>query len=314
MDFGKVSSLEGISFNWPDTSLPNSTFFENLNLPNPKSPVLYVGATGYHMRQWVGTFYPKGTRPPDYLQAYGLQFNSIEHNTTYYRVPDIHTVGRWIEKTPEDFKFCPKIPRLVSHSRSLETNSNLMFNFVEQVLSLEERLGVCFLQLPPHFGPNKLPALDKFLNRYSRMLSLAVEVRHPAFFLPTLESEDFFQLLQVHQAAAVITDVAGRRDVCHMRLTAPFTFIRFVGNDHFTDTRRLEAWVYQLAQWFANGLQTVYFFTHTPENLHAPELSSAMVKMAKASIPNLSVRGPVGVKPAIRQGELFATIGEPFPD
>ena len=86
-------------------------------------------------------------------------------------------------------------------------------------------------------------------------------------------------LLAMAGHSTVITDVAGRRDVLHMYLTTPIAVIRFVGNNlHASDYKRIDDWVAQLQQWFAQGLQTVYFFVHQPNNLQAPALADYLVK------------------------------------
>ena len=72
----------------------------------------------------------------------------------------------------------------------------------------------------------------------------------------------------------MITDVAGRRDVLHQRLTTNTVLIRFVGNNlHPTDYERIDDWVFKIKEWIDRGLSNVYFFTHEPDNILAPELA-----------------------------------------
>lgn len=71
----------------------------------------------------------------------------------------------------------------------------------------------------------------------------------------------------------VITDSSGRRDVIHMRLTAPVAFIRFVANNgHPTDFLRIDAWAERLKTWIDKGLHEIYFIVHSHNEIHAPEL------------------------------------------
>ncbi|MCC7467544.1 MAG: DUF72 domain-containing protein, partial [Saprospiraceae bacterium] len=114
----------------------------------------------------------------------------------------------------------------------------------------------------------------------------------------------YFDLLKDYQTAAVITDVAGRRDVCHMALTHPAVLIRFVGNGlHPTDYTRVKAWSERLKYWLDRGLKQVYFFAHEPDNLLAPELSRFCVDTFKQKMPEIPLRGPVEVPG--QQGSLF---------
>ena len=304
MDFGKLPSVDRVDFTLPPDPPQNTTV---LTGPKPAAPpTLYLGATGYNMKPWVGRWYPAGTRDKDFLIHYGRQFNTIEHNTTHYRIPDMATVARWREEVPADFRYCPKIPQTISHARDLGLSGREISLFCEAIGELEDRLGCCFMQLPPHFSTQNLPVLARFLDRFPAQIPLAVEVRHPSFFQASVAAEDFFQLLHAHRVSTVITDVAGRRDVCHLRLSTPSVLIRFVGNTlHPSDYTRVEDWAARLSDWCARGLQSAYFFCHEPDNLLAPDLAVFAAKTFAATIPGAVLRGPVPEPEPPRQGTLF---------
>jgi uncharacterized protein YecE (DUF72 family) len=305
MDFGKLPSVENVDFSLPPEPANNASVLASLE--KPARPALYVGPTGYNMKPWVGKWYPPGAQEKSYLRHYGAQFNTIEFNTTHYRIPDTETVQRWRSAVPDDFRFCPKIPQTVSHARDLGLSGGEMAVFCEHILHLEATLGCCFMQLPPQFAPIDLNILARFLGYFSPKLPLAVEVRNPAFFKASVEAEAFFELLKKTNTAAVITDVAGRRDVCHLRLTNVRTLIRFVGNGaqdlHPSDRSRVQEWAEKLAYWFENGLHEAYFFTHEPDNLLGPELTEYCCEVFSKAIPAVALRGPRPV--AGQQGLLF---------
>jgi len=305
MDFGKLPSVEHVRFALPPDPPQNAVALAALPA-RTNAPAVYLGATGYNMKPWVGHWYPAGTRERDFLAHYGRQFNTIEHNTTHYRIPDAATVARWREEVPDDFRYCPKIPQTISHSRDLSLGGPEIRIFCEAIRELGETLGCCFIQLPPHFGPQNLPVLDQFLEIWPADIPLAVEVRHPAFFDGNTGGEDFFQLLQTHRVSTVITDVAGRRDVCHLRLTTGRALIRFVGNGlHPTDFTRVADWAERLALWFSQGLREVFFFCHEPDNLLAPDLAEHVAKVFSEKIPGVRLRGPIRWMPPAQQGVLF---------
>ena len=302
MDFGKLPSVDNVDFRLPPEPPQNAVLLATLS--KPSQPSIYIGPTGYNMKPWVGHWYPPGAREQDFLRHYAAQFNTIEFNTTHYRIPDGAMVDRWRESVTDDFRFCPKIPQSISHARDLGLSGNEMTIFCEAIKGLETKIGCCFIQLPPHFIPRELNVLARFLENFSKQVPLAVEVRHPDFFSKTSEAEHFFNLLQKHNTTAVITDVAGRRDVCHLRLTNARTLIRFVGNGlHPSDFARVEAWAAILKTWFENGLHEAYFFTHEPDNLLAPELTAFCAEIFSQAIPEVILRGPKPV--AGRQGTLF---------
>lgn len=302
MDFGKLLSVDQVDFSLPPEPAQNEAILRAL--PKTSKPGLYIGPTGYNMKAWVGKWYPPAAREPDFLRHYAAQFNTIEFNTTHYRMPDPSAVRRWKTMASPDFRFCPKIPQSISHARDLGLSGSEMLIYCEAMKDFEESLGCSFMQLPPHFDPRELPYLALFLEKYAALTPLSVEVRHPAFFQDEEASKDYFDLLTAHCTAAVITDVAGRRDVCHARITASKTLIRFVGNGlHSSDYTRVSAWADRLKVWFDQGLQEAYFFAHEPDNLLAPELSAFCAEKFTAVLPDIPLRGPKPVPG--RQGTLF---------
>lgn len=302
MDFGKLPNIEKVAFELPPEPPQNKSLLAQL--PACNNPCIYIGPTGYNMKPWVGKWYPPGTKEKYFLRHYGEQFNTIEHNTTHYRIPDMQTVARWRDETPVDFRFCPKIPQSISHAPTLGLHGRETRVFCEVIGELGEKLGCCFLQLPPGFGPRDLVILEKFIENFPKTIPLAIEVRHPLFFSAAPESEAFFELLKAHSCPAVITDVAGRRDVCHMRLTAEKTLIRFVGNGlHPSDYTRVQDWAQRLKRWFDEGLHEAYFFTHEPDNLLSPELAQYCAEVFATEMPSVSLRGPKAVDG--QQGTLF---------
>jgi uncharacterized protein YecE (DUF72 family) len=272
MEFGKLHDISMVDFSLPKahekTKLVLNEYVKS-TLPN-----IYVGCTGWGMPQWNNSWYPKSTKSKDYLKEYSRQFNTIEHNTTHYRIPDVDTVLRWKTESAEGFKFCPKIPQTISHHHQLGLNGTEIKLFCENIALLEEKMGCCFMQLPPHFIADRLPILEHFLEKWSSEIPLAIEVRNEQFFEYEKPAERFFSLLEKYNISSVITDVAGRRDVLHQRLTTATAMIRFVGNDlHSTDYQRIDRWITQIAAWFEEGLQSLYFFSHQPENLKSPEMA-----------------------------------------
>jgi len=305
MDFGKLPSVDFVDFSFPPEHPENAETLRHF--PPVNRPRLYIGATGYHQKSWVGKWYPTGTRDREMLTQYGRQFSTMEHNATHYRLPDSASVARWREETPADFRFCPKIPQVISHARDLGASNRLLDTFCDAIGELGDRLGCTFLQLPPHFSVDQLPLLERFLDRWPAAFPLAVEVRHPAFFMPDLDSELYFQMLTQRRVAAVITDVAGRRDVCHLRITAPVSMVRFVGNGlHPSDFTRVRAWADRMKPWMTGGLRELYFFTHEPDNLLSPELARFAAEVFSAAMPAVWLRGPSEIVPPPQQGDLFA--------
>lgn len=290
MKFGKTDDLTQIDFSFPVEPLANAARLDRYELGTGEGkPHIYIGATGWSMKEWVGTWYPEKTKSTDYLKHYGKLFNTIELNTTHYRIPTREMVTNWYETVPADFRFCPKVPQTISHSNDFALGSGQLSAFVASLDAMQEKMGCAFIQLPPYFDAGRLPALERFLDRWPGMLPLAVEVRHESWFSDPFATEALMDALAARQVAAVITDVAGRRDVLHNYVTAPRTMVRLVGNGLVpTDFTRMEAWANKFREW---NLPEAYIFTHEPDNLLSPDASAWLARHLEAA-GFANTRGP----------------------
>jgi len=275
MQFGRVPNITSIDFTFP----PNHPG-TNKVLGGAKSETLnvYVGAPVWSDPGFPGKIYPAKAREKDFVKYYGLQFNCIELNTTHYRVPEPATVKRWSDAVPAGFKFCPKIHQGISHSSTIEQRIPEMQAFYESVSGFDDKLGTCFLQLPPTFDVTGLQRLTEFLDR-SPVRDLAVELRHESWFSDATALNQLCNYLYKNNFTLCITDVAGRRDVLHQRLTNKTALVRFVANDlNPADLLRMDDWISRLSVWIQNGLERLYFFIHTPEKSLTPELAIYFIR------------------------------------
>lgn len=291
MKFGKLADITKVDFNLP----PDAAITKRILHTDASPKALrnaYVGCTGWSMKEWVGKVYPPATKTKDYLLFYGKQFNTIELNTTHYRIPTSTTIEQWRTSVPNDFRYCPKIPQSISHSKNLGLNEGYTAAFCDAIQGLDNKLGSCFMQLPPYFGFDRLGMLQVFLQNFPPNIPLAIEVRHQSWFEKDTNLAALFDLLEQFQVATVITDVAGRRDVLHQGLTTTSAMVRFVGNAlHSSDYQRIDDWVERIAAWLEKGLKNIYFFTHEPDNILAPDLALYLVEKLQ-KLDGLQVRGP----------------------
>lgn len=272
MEFGKISpeALAETNFGLP----PDRP--ETLRLlggqPGTDTAV-YVGCAKWGRKDWIGKIYPPGTKEDDFLPLYAKHFNSIELNATFYKIPSYKQAQEWKSKVGKNFLFTPKISNSISHIHRLKNIEERLGWFLKGIEGFGENLGPVFLMLHPAMGPKTLSTIEAFIQLLPENIRLFVEFRHEGWY----EEEAFqpvFNMLERNGAGAVITDVAGRRDCLHMRLTTPEAFIRFVGNDlHPTDYTRIDAWVQRIKSWMDSGLQRVYFYLHENEEVHSPVIA-----------------------------------------
>ena len=273
MNFGKIENIKKVKFNLPE--IPEHSLKKLNSLKINAKTSIFSGCTAWNVKEWLGTYYPSNTKSADCLREYSKQFNCIELNTTFYRIPDENTIDKWIDQTPDTFRFSPKIPKVISQNKALGLNDIYLDMFCKVIFKLEKRLGLSFMQLPSNFKSDNIVILEKFLSKFpAKDIPLAIEFRHESWF-----QNDFpmriFELLSKYEVGTVMSDVAGRRDVLHMQIPTHFLMIRFVGNAlDSTDFERMDNWTNHLNLLIENGLKELYFFHHQENNLNAVEALS----------------------------------------
>jgi uncharacterized protein YecE (DUF72 family) len=284
MEFGRVSPIEGIDHSLPpDDEMTVELWRRWASVPD--DPIrIHVGGTEWGRKNWVGKVYPVGAKEKDFLAHYVKQFNTIELNTLFYHLQPKHVIEKWASLASPGFRFCPKFSDTISHKQQLVNVKSETGLFIEQVRYFGDRLGPCFLQLSDQFGPDRARVLQDYLSGLPRDFRVCVELRHRDWFAGREGSHvaavrETWELFRELGVGTVITDTSGRRDVLHMRLTAPVAFIRYVGNNmHPTDLVRIDAWVDRIKSWTDKGLREIYFFTHNPEELYSPEMCKYVVE------------------------------------
>ena len=272
MKFGKVENPELIDFRMPEDH-PDT--FEVLSKHAGENNFeAFVGCAKWNRADLKG-FYPRGTK--DELSYYSTQFNSIELNATFYKMPDWQQILTWKDKTPADFKFFPKITDLITHYRRLINVEEPIQNYCNAVSNFEEKLGMVFMQLHENFKPKDFDRLKSVLENFPE-IPLGVEVRNEEWFSNPDIQDEFCLVLKQRNMANIIVDTAGRRDMMHMRLTSPVAFVRYVGANHPSDKTRLDDWIARLKTWKELGLQKLYFFVHQNIEVESPLLASYFIQ------------------------------------
>ncbi len=307
MNFGKLHVLTQVDFSLPpDHERTTRVLARALQSPHSQRKI-YLGATGWSNKEWVGSMYPPKAKPPEYLSHYSRIFNTIEFNTTHYRIPDQDLVQRWHDEAAPGFAFCPKVPQQISHRARLRAEEPTL-RFAEVMGGLGDKLGPCFIQLPDHHGTQGLSLIQDYLQVWPQEVPLHWELRNPDWFSadggPAREG---FDAMEAAGHGTVITDVAGRRDVLHMQLTTPVLMLRFVGNGlHPTDYQRSDDWIARIADWWRRGLQAAYIFIHQPDMMQVPAFTGYWARGLNAAI-GLHLNDPQPILPPTMgvQGTLF---------
>ena len=270
---------------------------------------LYLGCPIWAFKGWVGNFFPKGTKSADFLCEYSQRLTTVEGNTTFYAVPSLETIQHWVEETPTSFRFCPKLPRTISHGRKLAEHIGEARAFLEVMSQLGSRLGPLFLQLPPRYSPAMVEDLRSFLEAWPGNQPLAVEARHLDWFdSPHLEA--FLFLLEEKKLARVVIDTRPIRSLrddsiltgsIYLRLlqarerkpdvpvlperTADFVFLRYIGHPQLElNAPFINEWATHLVKWLREGVEA-YVFCHCPDERLDPWLCQEFHQRIAESLP-----------------------------
>lgn len=298
MKFGKLedpASLSGIDFSLPD--IPARTL-QLLQAQRADSFRVWTGLPMWANKAWEGKLFPPRSAQSDYLRLYSRALNGIEMNTTHYRSPSAEQVARWRDMTPPGFRFSPKVPQSISHRSSLLSAGPAVAAFTESLRHFEDRLGYSFLQLPPYADIRRLNELRNFLHLWPLAdAPLALEFRHASWFGPEGLMPEASALLEEFGLAAVITDVAGRRDVLHLNAGTGTFMLRFVGNGMVaSDFSRAARWVEKIAELRQAGAAGIYLFVHEPDDTLAPDMAAYFIQLLNTQL-GLGLKEPMAPPP-----------------
>jgi uncharacterized protein YecE (DUF72 family) len=170
---------------------------------------------------WRGRLYPEGLGKKRWLERYSSVFDTVEVNSTFYRLASRDAVADWVARTPPEFLFAVKASRYLTHYKRLTDLDQGIRRFYERIEPLVEsgKLGPVLWQLPENFHRD-----DERLGAALAALPTGrhcFEFRHPSWF-----DDDVYELLREHGMALVIGDHPQRPFQAH-ELTADWTFIRF---------------------------------------------------------------------------------------
>lgn len=171
-------------------------------------PRLHLGTSSFSSEDWVGPFYPPGTKPGDMLAYYASKFDTVEVDATYYRPPTAQMCARWAAVTPAGFTFALKVPKIITHDQALEGTQPQWESFLQAVKPLGNKLAFLVLQFPYWNRSSAIPDLGTFLRRLDAFLqgahapcALVVETRNPKWI-----GKELIDLLQSRRTILALQD------------------------------------------------------------------------------------------------------------
>ncbi len=182
--------------------------------PTVTRPNYIVGTSGYCFKDWVGPFYPSGSKQKDMFGLYVQRFRMVELNFTFYSMPSVKSLARMADASPPGFEFWVKANQQITHEQMLTPAEP----FIDALAPLHEsnKLAGVLLQFPQSFHRtvDNRKFLASAIDRFTP-LPLAVEFRHVSWEHPSTTEG-----LRQRQVTLVVPDAPPIRGLYHPPPTA----------------------------------------------------------------------------------------------
>lgn len=166
----------------------------------------YAGISGMILPVPNKRHYPAAFQDKSHLCYYASLFNSIEINSSFYKIPQSKTIVKWVADVPDNFKFTFKLWREISHVKGLAFNSADVHGFMQAINAAAEKKGCLLIQFPPSAKANLFPQLMQLISCIreadpGHTWQLALEFRHASRY-----NENLFEFVAAHDLAVVLQD------------------------------------------------------------------------------------------------------------
>ena len=232
-----------------------------------------IGCSGWNYDDWRGALYPRGLPKSRWLAAYAEHFDTVEVNSTFYRLASLRAVEGWVSATPARFAFAVKASRFLTHVKRLSDVDHAIERFYAPLEPMVQagKLGPVLWQLPETFQRD-----DERLARWLDALPdgrHTIEFRHPSWF-----QESVLALLADRDVALTVGDHPQRPFQLHTA-TADWWYVRFHygarGRNGNYSQAELQTWARRIAQW--RRRRDVYAYFNNDWNGYAPANATALV-------------------------------------
>jgi uncharacterized protein YecE (DUF72 family) len=247
-----------------------------------------LGCSGWSYEDWKQVFYKPAIAAKQMLPFYAKIFNTVEINSTFYRLPATPVITEsWVKRTPADFIFAVKFPQDFTHARKArlqvtEEDLRPFFEIVLEPLERGKKLGPILIQFPNSFKAD-YPLLENFFTYLPSQYSYTVEFRHLTWLE---EQKKTMALLSKYNIAYCIVSEKILPPISE--ITADFAYIRWHGlnepkqekyliYDYSYTEEQLQWWVPMIKK-LADEVPVYGYFNNHP-NGQAPANCNQIKKM-----------------------------------
>src|SRR5687767_718232 len=223
------------------------------------SGVVRIGTSGWYYQHWLGVFYPAKLAPKKLFHFYSLQFDTVELNNTFYRLPKPGTFESWRDNSPDNFLYAVKASRFITHLKKLKDPKSSTVKFFDGAEQLGRKLGPILFQLPPRWRVD-IERLSHFLEALPEEHRYVIEIREESWLV-----KEVYDALRKFNIAFCIHDLANMQTP--LQVTADFTYIRFHGPDatkyrgSYSDAA-LREWAERITQWGNSNVDSYVYFNN----------------------------------------------------
>jgi uncharacterized protein YecE (DUF72 family) len=241
---------------------------------------IHIGTSGWSYKHWKGIFYPRKLKATEWIRFYSEHFQCTEINGSFYKLPTEETVIEWTKKVPDNFLFCPKMSRFLTHMKKLNEPEEPLERFFGIFEPMKKMMGPVLLQLPGilKFNYDKAEHLYSLMKRNYKKKEFVMEVRHDSWL-----QEESLTLMTKYDIGLVISQ-SGDRFPYSEKITAKNIYIRFHGphelyassySDHL-----LKDFAKKFKKWEKQG-HVIWAFFNNDIHGYAIEDAKRLLKMIK---------------------------------
>jgi uncharacterized protein YecE (DUF72 family) len=238
--------------------------FGNAMRKKNKGSSFYSGTSGLKLPM-PRYLFPDTYKELSRMAYYSVLFNSIEINSSFYKIPLPKTISKWVDSVEENFKFTFKLWKGITHAKGFRFNKKDVDLFLHSIAAAKNKKGALLIQLPPSITAENYPKLVQLLRHIQKTDTLkwniAVEFRHRSWY-----DEKVYEMLEQFNASLVIHDIPkSATPMTHH--TPEVVYIRFHGptgnyRDSYSESLLSEYATY-INEWLAEGKTVYAYFNNT---------------------------------------------------
>jgi uncharacterized protein YecE (DUF72 family) len=233
-----------------------------------------IGCSGWQYRHWRGRFYPRGLPVERWLDHYVREFDTVELNNSFYRLPQADAFAAWSRRVPPGFLFAVKASRYLTHLKRLREPREPLDRLWSRATELGGHLGPMLYQLPPRWDRN-VERLREFVAALPARRRHAIEFRDPSWYHP-----EVYEVLAQAGVALCLHDMPG--SATKPEPIGPFVYLRFHGAAGKYrggyPGQALSAWARRLRGWADDG-RACYVYFNNDVGGHAPRDAARLREM-----------------------------------